>query len=312
MPAGYTAALGLIDHIIQKHGLDDKRPPLLHHYTSLDAAVSIIQNRELRLFRCEFLNDSTEITLATVLINETIAKAIIRASTQTYHRASELFYKQVETQYYAQSSLYNAFVFCMSEGDTASLHGQDELSSWRAYGRDGRGVCLSYESAQLALYAKGGSGLRLSRVIYDPGLQQRILDEILDEGYKLYSKSNNQQDAVTATVAAYVFMMPVLKHKAFEEESEWRFIFLPEDRDPTTSTMCYYVRNDLIIPYHTMQHALDPPNVIVDPSKIPINRTPQVSEIMIGPSGHQKLNGKSFDFFRGNAVLRFSTIPYRS
>jgi hypothetical protein len=313
MPAGYAAALGLIDHIIQVHGLDDKRPPLLHHYTSLDSAINIIQNKEIRLFHCEFLNDSTEINLAIILINETIARVINRAANQTYHRASEQFFKQVETQYYAKSSLYDAFVFCMSEGDTANLQGQDELSSWRAYGRDGRGICLSYDSTQLALYANGGTGLRLSRVIYNPGLQQRILEEILDEGYKMYSSSNNPQDSVAATVAAFIFMMPVLKHKAFEEEREWRFIFLPENQDPSTSTMKFHVRNDLIVPYHTMQHALDPPiNPHVDPSKPHINRTPQVSEIMIGPSGHQKLNGKSLEFLRGNAVLRFSAIPYRS
>lgn len=313
MPIGYAAALSLIDQIIQAHGLDDKRPPLLHHYTSLDAAVNIINNREIRLFHCEFLNDSTEISGAVVLINETIARAIHRAVTQTYHTASAQFFREVQSLYETKSSLYEAFVFCLSEGDTSNLQGQDVLSAWRAYGRDGRGVCLSYDSAQLALYAKGGNGLRLSRVIYNPNFQQKILEQILDEGYKLFSRSNNHQEAAAATVAAFVFMMPVLKHKAFEEECEWRFIFLPENQDPASSTLGFVCRNDMVIPYHTMQNALDPPNnPTVDPNKPTVNRTPRVSEIMIGPSGHQKLNGKSFEFLRGTAVLRFSGIPYRS
>ena len=65
MPAaGYATALTIIDAIIQAHGLDDKRPPLLHHYTSLDAALSMVRNREIRLSHCEYLNDSTEKALS--------------------------------------------------------------------------------------------------------------------------------------------------------------------------------------------------------------------------------------------------------
>jgi Protein of unknown function (DUF2971) len=309
MQAAYTAALGIIDHIIQVHGLDDKKPNLLHHYTSLDAALNIIQRREIRLSHCEFLNDSTEISGAVSLINDTVTAEILKAQNQTYHRSSELFYRAVQSQYYAKSNLYEAFVFCMSEGDTTSLIGQDQLSSWRAYGRDGRGVCLSFDSAQLALYAKGGNGLRLSRVIYDPVLQRRILEEILDQGYKVHSRSNNQQDSVAATVAALVLMMPVLKHEAFEEGREWRFIFLPENQDPTTPSLKFFVRDDLMIPYYTMQQALDPANPNIDPLKAQINRTPQVSEIMLGPSGHQKLNGRSFEFLRGTAVCGSRRSP---
>ena len=313
MPAGYLAALALIDEVIQKNGLDDKRPALLHHYTSLDAAVNIIQRREIRLSHCEFLNDATEIRGSITLINKGIQKAIDRAQNQTYHRASEVFYRGVLSQYDSKSSLYEAFVFCMSEGDPQTLSGQDILSAWRAYGRDGRGVCLSYDSNQLSIYAKGGNGLRLSRVIYDERLQERIIDEILDGGYIGYQRSNNTQDAVAATVAALIFMMPVFKHKAFQEELEWRFIYLPENQDPSTSALKFNVRNNLVVPYHTMQDALDPPNQPnIDPNSPRVNRTPHVAEIMIGPSGHQQLNLKSFASIRGTAVLRWSDIPYRS
>lgn len=310
---GYSIALTIIDSVIQAHGLDDKRPPLLHHYTSLDAALSMVQNREIRLSHCEYLNDSTEIRGAVNLINETIAKAIHAAQTQSYHRPSELFYRDVLSKFDNKSSLYKAFVFCLSTGDPTTLRGQDVLSAWRAYGRDGRGICLSYDSGQLVTYAKGGNGLRLSQVIYDEFLQERIISEIIDHGYRAFSQSNNQQEAASATVAALVFMMPVLKHKAFAEEHEWRFIFLPEDQDPTSSGIKFQVRQDLIVPYYTMQDALDPSTQPTrDPSTLRINLTPHVAEIMVGPSGHQHLNLKSFEIIRGTATLRWSAIPYRS
>jgi hypothetical protein len=314
MPAtGYDTALTIIDSVIQAHGLDDKRPPLLHHYTSLNAALSMIQAREIRLSHCEYLNDSTEIRGAIALINKIVTQKVDAAQHQSYHRPSELFFRDVLSKFDNQSSLYEAFVFCLSAGDPNSLQGQDVLSAWRAYGRDGRGICLSYDSGQLALYAKGRNGLRLSQVIYDELLQERIVADILDRGWITFSQSNNQQDAVAGTVAALVFMMPVLKHKAFVEEHEWRFIFLPEDQDPMSSGIKFQQRGDLVIPYYTMEDALDPPNQPTrDPSKPRLNLTPHVTEIMVGPSGHQQLNLKSFDKVRGTATLRWSEIPYRS
>jgi hypothetical protein len=218
MPSvGYTTALAIIDAVIQAHSLDDKRPPLLHHYTSLDAALSILQHRQIRLFHCEYLNDSTEIRGAISLINKIITTAIDSARNRSYHKPSEMFYGDVLSKFDTKSSLYEAFVFCLSAGDLASLRGQDVLSAWRAYGRDGRGVCLSYDSGQLATYAAGGSGLRLSQVIYNELVQERVITDILYRGYDAFNKTNNQQDTVAATVASLVFMMPVLKHKAFSE-----------------------------------------------------------------------------------------------
>lgn len=311
--AGYATALAIIDAVIQAHGLDDKRPPLLHHYTSLDAALSILQHREIRLFHCEYLNDSTEIRGAIALINNIVTTAIGSARNRSYHKPSEIFYSDVLSKFDTKSSLYEAFVFCLSAGDLTSLRGQDVLSAWRAYGRDGRGVCLSYDSGQLRTYAAGGNGLRLSQVIYDELVQERVITDILYRGYDAFNKTNNQQDAVAATVASLVFMMPVLKHKAFSEEHEWRFIFLPEDRDPTSSGIKFQLRGDLVVPYYTMQDALDPPNQPTrDPSKAAVNPTPHVAEIMVGPSGFLQLNVKSFEVMRGTATLRWSEIPYRS
>jgi len=57
MHEGYVAAFGIVDKIIQMHGLDDKRPALLHHYTSLDASLSIIQQRDILFCHSEYLNE---------------------------------------------------------------------------------------------------------------------------------------------------------------------------------------------------------------------------------------------------------------
>src|ERR1700730_1967570 len=110
-------------------------------------------------------------------------------------------------------------VFSMSEGKSG-INGQDVLSAWRAYGKDGRGICLSFESQHFITFSKGKTGFRLSRVMYDQQLQAQIVDELLNEGYNLYCTMNDRKEAITCAVAALMFVMPMLKHPDFTEEKE--------------------------------------------------------------------------------------------
>jgi hypothetical protein len=303
MREGYIAALNIVDRIIQIHALHDKRPDLLHHYTSLDAAVKILQQHDIWLCHCEYLNDTSEIHNAVSLIKERFA---LRLKGTVNSRTENQFYTDVETNFHGQIKLYEAFVFSMSEGDTTKgINAQDVLSSWRAYGKDGRGVCLSFESQHFITVSKGErSGYRLSRIIYDEQEQIKIVDSILNEGYITYSKINDLKEAINSTVGALIFMMPILKHAAFAEEKEWRFIYLPEDEDPTASTRKFYVRGDLIIPYYSMWNKTGDKEDKVCP-------TPPVAEIMVGPSTHQQLNLRSLEFLRARAATKASRIPYR-
>ena len=311
MHAGYLASLQVIDTTMQAFGLDDNKPLILHHYTSLDAALNILKNREIWLFHSEYLNDSSEIGRSISLIKNRIERRIDYAKNISHYRVEEQFFSEVMSKYDSKTSLHEAFIFCMSEGHLTGLNRQDVLSAWRAYGKDGRGVCLSFDSGHFTVPRGATTGTRLSRVIYDERLQEKILDSILDEGFKLHSSMSNTQEAVDVSVAALVFMMPVLKHTAFSEEREWRFIYLPENQDPTASKMRFHIRNELLIPFYTAQDALDDPSGAPAGSP-PINRTPIPVEIMIGPSVQQQLNLRSFEFLRGRAVLRTSGIPYRS
>jgi hypothetical protein len=189
----------------------------------------------------------------------------------------------------------------MSEGKLG-INGQDVLSAWRAYGKDGRGICLSFESQHFISFSKGAIGFRLSRVIYDDRLQAQIVDELLNEGYKLCCRMNDQKEAIKCAVAALMFVMPILKHPDFAEEKEWRLIYLPKDEDPSASNRKFFVRGDLIIPYYSMRNTSDDK----------VSSTPQIAEIMVGPSTHQALNLRSIEFLRARAAVKSSHIPYRS
>jgi len=299
MREGYLAALEIVDIIIQRYALHDKRPNLLHHYTSVDAALKILTERDLWFCHCEYLNDTSEIHNSASLIRDRLALFVKGAVNS---RAEHQFYTDIVSGLDAQIQLYEAFVFCMSEGDiNKGINSQDVLSSWRAYGKDGRGVCLTYESQHFLIVTRSLTGFRLSRVIYDEQIQIKIVDSIINEGYVKCSKANDRKEAVNGTVGALMFMMPAMKNAAFEEENEWRVIYLPEDEDPKTSRRKFYVRDGLIVPYYSLWY----------PDDDKICPTPQVAEIMVGPSTHQALNLRSLEFHRATAATKASRIPYR-
>jgi hypothetical protein len=298
-------ALGIIDEVYRDLNLIEVPPQILHHYTSIDAAVQIIENKDLWLHHSAYLNDTSEMELAKELINKQV-EAI--RHTNRYNTDWQDLCNQVQTEFNKQSHLYDAFVFCMSQGDQSRILSQDVLSAWRSYGRDGRGVCLSFGTQEFISFAQSAHLTRLNRVIYDLQVQEKMIESILVKGYRRYS--TNKADGVNATIAALIFVVPVLKHISFEEEKEWRFIYLPEVQEPASTNMRFHVRGDRLVPYYTMQTIGDS----VDP---PIKFEPSVQEIMIGPSIFQELNLKSFRFFKGRttlarAALHGSALPYRS
>jgi hypothetical protein len=75
-------------------------------------------------------------------------------------RIEQQFYADVSAGFTSQSKFYEAFVFSMSEGKLG-INGQDVLSAWRAYGKDGRGICLSFESQHFITFSKGAIGFDL-------------------------------------------------------------------------------------------------------------------------------------------------------
>jgi hypothetical protein len=297
----HLTALQIIDDVIKNFALHDRMPQLLHHYTSIDAALAILESHDIWFCHAEYLNDSSEIRGAHSLIVQWIS--MVGYKSQVGRQQG--FLDQVLSKFLTQARLFEAFVFCMSEAiipqPPAPPKSQDVLDSWRAYGKNGKGVCLSYQSQNLLTISQGNSGTRLSRVIYEPPTQEKIVDFVIDKGYKTYNSANNPPDAIDATAAALIFLMPILKNKGFEQEHEWRFIFLPNIEDHTVSKRKFFIRDGLIVPYYTMLDA-DP-----NPDNIP-----PVAEIMLGPSSHQALNARSLEYRRGRATLRTSDIPYRS
>lgn len=301
--------------LVDKERLLPTLPDQLHHFTSLETASKIISDDNIRLSHAEYSNDQTEMQQA---------KGVIRSELRS--RSSNAFFQQVLSDYDALALNLDAYIFCMCAGSSSLALPQDILSQWRAYGQDGRGTCITLESAKLSRLVQNTPGFRINPVIYQRSIQDRFVGEILDHGLAAYQANN--PNAREATIAALVFATPLMKADGFEEEREWRLIFMPPQGGPTPK-FNFQARRDFLTPsidLTSLWHKLRPEMIAIKalrdalPTHLPIVSLPPlvpIIDLMIGPSGHQALSARAFAKLliqanRTSVGILQSAIPYRS
>ena len=91
---------------------------------------------------------------------------------------------------------------------------------------------------------------------------------------------------------------PILKHKSFEEEREWRIVTRPIMC--TRDLFGYRVGTSMVIPYFRM----------------PLGKNPAIREVVIGPTPHPEQSRHSVTGFlvkhNIDAKVRTSEVPYRN
>jgi hypothetical protein len=118
-----------------------------------------------------------------------------------------------------------------------------------------------------------------------------------------------------------------MKAAGFEEEREWRLIFMPPQLQ-LQPQLEFHPRRDFLAPYFNLSYvwnALLPQMLTIgalratlrNPVTMAVPPLISIREIMIGPSGHQALNLKSFAKLlvqagRASVSIKQSEIPYRS
>jgi hypothetical protein len=319
--AGYsTRALtsdilqGVVTELVDVKKLLPTQPPELHHFTALGTAAQILENDNVRLSHAEYSNDQRELAQA---------KDVISSRLQS--RSPHPFFDQVLAGYKSRANELDAYIFCMSMDKASVGLSQDILSQWRAYGQDGRGVALTLDIPHLARIVGNVPTLRINPVIYYDSTKQVFVDSILDAGF---ASSSSNSNAVDATAEALVFATPLMKAAGFEEEREWRLIFMPPALDPTPK-LKFHPRRDFLAPFFDLCYIwkdLRPLLVAIPelaatlPNHRPAANVPPlvaIKKVMVGPSGHQDLNVRAFSKLltqtgRTNVRIEQSEIPYRS
>lgn len=260
------------------------------HYTTADAALSIIENRALWLRNSNCMNDYSEVqhgfnllraSLQTPGHGDALGAALEQCHAGVWKRALQEF-----DQWWADMR-GNTFIACLSEHDEhEDRYGR--LSMWRAYGGDQNARVGLVIRVPLHTGANIPLGVAFTPVAYlsPQGVQQQLRDVISGVQANQEYLSGLSQDLIYGMVFSMLRMAIVsLKHPGFSEEREWRVCFWPSMKRPApwllseeTKSIWGVPQKIYKIPLHDAEHGgidgIEIPSlidrVIIGPSQYPI------------------------------------------
>lgn len=271
----------------------------LHHYTSLDALLSIVKSKSLRATNVHYLNDSSESELGLKLMKQ-VGEEARKTAQGIDAEFLAYFLEWLDERVFGSASVY---VLCFSEA-------HNQLSQWRGYTQHGRGVCLSID-LDLLIKRMQTSGWtfhtcrysRASQLTWAESILSRMRREAATNSTGIESEKKKDFDAVLQkNLSDLLQVAAIIKDEGFIEEREVRFI--SPIIDVGDERIEYRVGKSALIPYVQFR--------LVDGAE-----DLAISEIMVGPSPTQHLTATSIagvvkqNSLKGPCSVSLSKIPYR-
>ena len=186
---------------------------------------------------------------------------------------------------------------------------RDDLNQWRSYTPEGQGVCIGFNHGVLVSLSQR-QGWDWSNCKYEGWDQERwaesavtrLVNSAVNEGPSAEAHPDNLfDDAFQVEVELLLRIACRIKHPAFGDEHEWRFIsnYMPKFSDPRIK---FRTGAATLVPYTEFD--------------LGISRDSQViQEIIVGPTMHQNLSINAISAFLSSriksTVVSRSGIPYR-
>ncbi|MBI4482009.1 MAG: DUF2971 domain-containing protein [Acidobacteria bacterium] len=216
----------------------------LLHYTGAEGLRGIVESHVIRAGHLGFMNDRTELSYASTLI-EPLYEERIRG----YGGLVEQLLKHFLPARYRLADGFDVYALCLSEA-------KDDLAAWMTYGRAGGGYAI-----ELDLSRTGKD--RILKVIYDRPEQVRLLEAILDMARNFLTHvfaapiqvDSEEQGLdymrrfVVLLHEALAMCAPRFKHPAFSGEREWRFIAVREKGTPKERPNGFRAAGNIVAPY---------------------------------------------------------------
>jgi len=217
------------------------RPGRLFHYTTAAGFEGIVSSASIRATNFSFMNDPLELEYGRRLIHEHLTE---RLATSTGGVAGALFRHCLEEL--DRESGSEIYVSCFSSSE-------DDLSQWRAYGNTSARYALGFERRVIhaATLRPRSYSVRFSRVVYERGKQNEILQKLLD-GAETFVKRQSASESAVPTFGDILSltltrMLPTLKMPAFKPEAEWRIIIQMKPGD--TSNLHFDTSRGIVRPF---------------------------------------------------------------
>jgi hypothetical protein len=209
--------------------------PLLAHYTSISVLEAMLRNDEVWLSNPLFMNDLEEVRFG---INKGadlfLTSSEIEAACGSKTRADLL--KSTFKNYYNQFAtdhVLDTYVLCLTEHAKEDTDGL--LSMWRAYGGNGNGAAIVFDTARVP--ARDEAPLIIGKVDYAT-TEERIdwLRQRVTQFATILASARPPDDKLYLTSSWFFQRLKLFaiftKHRGFKEEGEWRLVYM-RDRDPT-------------------------------------------------------------------------------
>lgn len=198
----------------------------LYHYTGIGSLLGISKTKTLWASNVYYLNDSKEIIHACEVLDQVLMP---RITVGTPNDPEVEFLRQLQAWVgFCKTTTYNIFVFSLSE--VPSL-----LSQWRSYTPHGKGVSIGIAPDVLNELAKD-SNLRIAKCLYESHDQLEVISSLIEKMLITFRNELRNIDKSKAhpSQCYHPFLenfrgdvlqvLSIIKHKAFEEEREWRLI----------------------------------------------------------------------------------------
>lgn len=254
-------------------------PDILYHYTTGHGFLGIIREKEIWATSILYMNDAKEFALSFDITLEKIENK--KQEFRNNEDISRLLDRMDKNLRSIES--INVYVVSFSKNN-------NQLSQWRAYSGD-YGFCIGFRKERLVTLA--GQKFYLKPCIYCHSEQENIIEEIINfhiEDFQAKSiGSGNIIDIVFLKfLEDIVKYSPIIKHKSFEEECEWRLISRLTYDDGsivipvTDKNMAYRSGKSMIIPYFKFKLCGNDGNF-------------NIAEVWVGPTLHALLQEKAAD-----------------
>jgi hypothetical protein len=237
------------------------RPKTIHHYTSQEGLLGIIQEGILRVSSIRHLNDAAEMTHAIELVKSRLN--LSAWNSVAWEQFIERLPKHLEL---VKESDCHVGSFSQE---------RDQLSQWRAYTRGGVGYSIGFNVGMLEDFADDQK-FELVRCVYTAEEHNELSNGVVTKIEKFLP---DNVDTALALCAHHVLRIaPRVKHPSFAEEKEWRItkeVGLEE-------SVKFRSGKSMLVPYGEFIFKDEHDN------------TP-ITEIVVGPTPHMELSKRSVE-----------------
>jgi hypothetical protein len=272
-------------------------PDKLYHYTSVEGVAGILRTKAVRATVVHYLNDAQEFRHAFGVARGVMADKLTISSNNDLASLFAHLSNSLERIEHIRIAVFSL----TEEGDL--------LSQWRGYCEPGGGYSLGFSPAFLRPFLND-HGFFLAPCIYDDTGHRALVEEVVDNVSLAFRQVRQDSGApfeelkdkmLPGFFALFSRIAPMIKHRSFAEEREWRIVSgLIADDSPHLG---HRLGRSMLIPYFEL------------PLQANASRF-RVEEIVVGPTQHQYIAMNSLTSLLSREgvqwqAVRPSHIPFR-